>query len=92
VNTSCSTSLIRETCSLVNSEFPDGSKINKAFTYEWRFWTLPELQDALMEAGFSQVVVYWEGADEDGGGNGQWKIDTRGEACAGWVAYIAALK
>ena len=76
----------------IHFEFPDGSKINKAFTYEWRFWTLPELQDALMEAGFSQVVVYWEGADEDGGGNGQWKIDTRGEACAGWVAYIAALK
>ena len=76
----------------IHFEFPDGSKINKAFTYEWRFWTLPELQDALMEAGFSQVVVYWEGTDEDGGGNGQWKIDTRGEACAGWVAYIAALK
>lgn len=76
----------------IHFEFPDGSKINKAFTYDWRFWTLPELQDALMEAGFSRVVVYWEGTDEDGGGNGEWKIDTRGEACAGWVAYIAALK
>ncbi|HIN83385.1 MAG TPA: class I SAM-dependent methyltransferase [Phycisphaerales bacterium] len=76
----------------IHFEFPDGSKINRAFTYDWRFWTLPELQDALVEAGFSRVVVYWEGTNEDGSGNGDWKIDTRGEACAGWVAYIAALK
>jgi len=72
--------------------FPDGSKLNRAFTYEWRLWTLPEIQDILKEAGFDRVVVYWEGTDEDGGGNGEWAIDSRGEACAGWVAYIAALK
>jgi len=76
----------------IHFEFPDGSKIKKAFTYEWRFWTLPEIQDALLEAGFSRVVVYWEGTDEDGDGDGKWSIDTRGEACAGWVAYIAAVK
>lgn len=76
----------------IHFEFPDGSKINKAFTYEWRFWTLPEIQDILLESGFSRVVVYWEGTDEDGEGNGEWAIDRRGEACAGWVAYIAAVK
>jgi len=76
----------------IHFEFPDGSKIKKAFVYEWRFWTLPEIQDVLLEAGFSRVVVYWEGTDEDGDGNGVWKIDGRGEACAGWVAYLAALK
>ena len=76
----------------IHFEFPDGSKINKAFIYEWRFWTLPEIKDVLLEAGFNSVVVYWEGTDEDGGGNGVWKIDERGEACAGWVAYLAAVK
>ena len=76
----------------IHFEFPDGSKINKAFVYEWRFWTLPEIKDVLTEAGFSRVVVYWEGTDEDGDGNGEWSIDERGEACAGWVAYIAAIK
>ncbi|MDP7008036.1 MAG: class I SAM-dependent methyltransferase [Phycisphaerales bacterium] len=76
----------------IHFEFPDGSKIKNAFTYEWRFWTLPEIQDVLVDAGFNRVVVYWEGTDEDGDGNGVWKIDDRGEACAGWVAYIAALK
>ena len=81
-----------EVVNYIHFEFPDGSKIKKAFTYEWRFWTLPEIRDVLMESGFSDVVVYWEGTDEDGDGNGVWKIDNRGEACAGWVAYIAAIK
>lgn len=76
----------------IHFEFPNGSKIKKAFTYEWRFWTLPEIQDVLYEAGFSKVVVYWEGNDENGDGSGVWEIDSVGEACAGWVAYIAAVK
>jgi len=76
----------------IHFEFPDGSKIKKAFTYEWRFWTLPEIKDVLLESGFSKVVVYWEGTDEGGEGDGVWSIDSRGEACAGWVAYIAAVK
>ena len=54
--------------------------------------TLPEIRDVLIDAGFSKVVVYWEGTDEDGEGDGVWAIDDRGEACNGWVAYIAAVK
>ena len=76
----------------IHFEFPDGSRINRAFTYDWRLWTLPEIRDVLIDAGFSKVVVYWEGSDEDGGGNGVWAIDGRGEACNGWVAYIVAIK
>jgi len=76
----------------IHFEFPDGSTIKKAFEYDWRFWTLPEIKDVLTDAGFSKVVVYWEGTDEDGGGNGEWAIDDRGEACAGWVAYIVGVK
>ncbi len=74
----------------IHFEFPDGSKIERAFTYDWRFWTLPEIKDVLLEAGFSAVDVYWEGTDGDGDGDGVWRIDDKGEACAGWVAYIAA--
>ena len=76
----------------IHFEFPNGSKIKRAFTYDWRFWTLPEIQDVLLESGFSKVVVYWEGTNEGGEGDGVWKIDNRGEACAGWVAYVAAMK
>ncbi len=33
----------------IHFKFPDGTKIMKAFTYEWRLWTLPEIQEMLLE-------------------------------------------
>ena len=77
----------------IHFEFPDGSRIRKAFSYDWRIWTLPELQEVLLEAGFKHVGVYWEGTDKKTGeGDGVWKISTRGEACQGWIAYLVAEK
>ena len=52
----------------IHFKFPDGSKIKRAFTYDWRLWTLPELRELLIEAGFARVRVYWEGDDGEGGG------------------------
>ena len=74
----------------IHFQFPDGTKIKNAFTYEWRLWTLPEIQELLIEAGFSSVHVYWEGADEDGDGNGEWSQVTQADADEGWVAYLVA--
>ncbi|MDG2199729.1 MAG: class I SAM-dependent methyltransferase [Phycisphaerales bacterium] len=77
----------------IHFKFPDGTKIKKAFTYEWRLWTLPEIRELLLEAGFSNTVVYWEGTEEDTGeGDGEWAVSERGEACEGWVAYIVGIK
>ena len=76
----------------IHFKFKDGSKINKAFTYEWRLWSLPELTEMLTEAGF-KATVYWEGTDEDTDeGNGIFVPATEGEADAGWIAYIVAEK
>jgi hypothetical protein len=77
----------------IHFRFPDGSEMKRAFTYRWRLWSLPEIQDAMREAGFAKTTVYWEGTDhKTGGGNGVFKPSTRGEACAGWIAYIVAEK
>ncbi len=77
----------------IHFKFPDGSRIKKAFTYEWRFWTLPELQEILLEAGFSKVTVYWEGWDEDEEeGNGVFEPVEEGEADPAWIVYIVAQK
>ena len=71
----------------IHFRFPDGTELNKAFTYEWRLWTLPELQELLIEAGFQSVNVYWEGTieegDEAGEGDGEFKQTRVGEACQG---------
>ncbi|MHC4218933.1 MAG: SAM-dependent methyltransferase [Planctomycetota bacterium] len=77
----------------IHYRFPDGSEIKKAFTYDWRLWTLPEIQELLREAGFREVTVYWEGTDEETGeGNDVFTPTRRGEACQGWIAYLAAEK
>ena len=68
-----------------------GKKHKNVFTYHWRMWTMPELRDLLIEAGFSKTVVYWEGDDEDGSGNGEFEPADDAENCDAWVSYIAAL-
>lgn len=76
----------------IHFKFPDGSELRDAFIYHWRLWTLPEIREMLYDAGFDTVTVYWEGVDEDGEGNGEFTPTTRGDACEGWIAYLAAEK
>ncbi|TVQ30301.1 MAG: class I SAM-dependent methyltransferase [Phycisphaeraceae bacterium] len=76
----------------IHFKFPDGSKMKKAFSYEWRLWSLPELRELLAEAGFSKVTIYWEGADEDGDGNGEFEPVTEAESDPGWICYLVAEK
>jgi SAM-dependent methyltransferase len=77
----------------IDFKFRDGSQLKRAFTYEWRLWTLPELRELLVEAGFQPPVVYWEGTDaKTGGGDGVFKPARRGDPDGGWVAYLAAAK
>ena len=77
----------------IHFAFPDGSRLKKAFTYDWRLWTLPEIRELLDEAGYSKVTVYWEGYDkETGEGTGKYKPATRGDADPGWIVFITAEK
>jgi hypothetical protein len=75
----------------IHFEFPDESRMHRAFSYRWRLWTLPELREILYEAGFSQVDIYWEGTDEKKNeGNGIYMPSEVGDADPGWVCYIVA--
>lgn len=71
----------------------DGEKKRKdVFTYDWRMWSIPEIREAMEEAGFSKTMVYWEGTGKDGEGNGEFTPAEKGEDCAGWIAYVVGLK
>lgn len=71
----------------------EGLRMDRAFAYHWRLWTLPEITELLQEAGFSTVDVYWEGTDEETGeGNDIYTASREGTADAGWVCYIVAQK
>lgn len=68
-----------------------GKKHENVFTYHWRMWTMPEIRDILIEAGFSKTVVYWEGEDAEGNGDGEFVPADDVENCDAWVSYVAAL-
>ena len=72
--------------------FPDGSRMMKAFTYDWRLWTPAELTEAFMEAGFREARVYWEGSDSDGDGNGVYRQRRKVDQEDAWVAYVVGIK
>lgn len=74
----------------IHFKFPDGTKMREAFSYDWRLWTLPEIRELLAEAGFSKSTVYWEGSDEDGDGNDEYRPAERGDSDPAWIAYIVA--
>lgn len=76
----------------IHFEFADGSRLERAFSYNWRLWTLPETRELLAEAGFSRVIVYWQKFDDNDQPTGEFYPAERGEADASWICYIAALK
>lgn len=72
---------------------PKGEKkMAKAFSYDWRMWSIPEIREAMESAGFSKTHVYWEGTNKDGEGDGVFSKVEVGEECEAWVAYIVAEK
>ncbi|HSP06527.1 MAG TPA: class I SAM-dependent methyltransferase [Acidobacteriota bacterium] len=69
--------------------FPDGSKMRDAFVYDWRLWTLPELREALEDAGFRNQHILWETMDSRTGmGNGRMRRVERGRMEGAWYAMI----
>ncbi|WP_369156956.1 class I SAM-dependent methyltransferase [Candidatus Thiodiazotropha sp. LNASS1] len=76
----------------IHFDFEDGSRMERAFSYDWRLWSLPEIHELLDEVGFSKVTFYWQGFDEDGEPDGVFLPVREGEADAGWICYITAEK
>lgn len=77
----------------IHFRFKDGSEMNRAFSYKWRFWMLPEVRELLEEAGFSRVDIYWEGTDpKTGEGNDVFRIRRQAPGDPAWICYVVAVK
>lgn len=76
----------------IHFRFPDGSEMTDAFEYHWRLWMIPEVRDLLLDCGFKNVEVWWEGADEDGEPDGDFQVNEEGDTAPAWVAYITAYR
>ncbi|MBP6261320.1 MAG: class I SAM-dependent methyltransferase, partial [Chromatiaceae bacterium] len=74
----------------IHFAFKDGSRLEQAFSYDWRLWSLPEIRELLAEAGFGRVLCYWQGWDAQGEPDGIFVPVEEGEPEAGWIAYLTA--
>ncbi len=76
----------------IHFKVPGHGSINKAFTYDWRLWTLPELQEILIEAGFSKAEVYLHDFDDEGESDETFRLRKTYENAQGWIAYVVGIK
>lgn len=74
----------------IHFELPDKSRIDKAFTYDWRLWSVQELRELLEEAGFTAVHALWERMDPDGDGTGAYYEPKHCEQMEVWWTYVIA--
>ena len=76
----------------IHFEFPDGSRIKKAFTYDWRLWTIPEIRELLVEAGFTGSEIHTHGWDQDGESDDDYRPRQRFTNEDGWLAYVVGYR
>ena len=73
--------------------FPDGTRMRRVFSYDWRLWSLPEIKEAMLEAGFAGAEIYVEGWDDKRNvSDGVYRLRRRFENQEGWLAYIVGLR
>ncbi len=75
----------------IHFKFHDGGGIRRAFSYAWRTWTIPEIREILLEAGFTNLDLYWESFDKRTGvGNSVFRKVAKAHSSPGWIAFFVA--
>jgi len=75
----------------IHFKFHDGGGIRRAYSYAWRAWSIPEIREILLEAGFKDIDLYWEGFDQRTGfGNSVFRRVEKSKNSPGWIAFFAA--
>jgi hypothetical protein len=73
----------------IHFRVPGAPPLRNAFTYDWRLWSIPELCDAMMDAGFKATEVHDRlGAAVDVYGNVYVKAVEEGELERDYVVYV----
>jgi SAM-dependent methyltransferase len=68
----------------IHFELPGGRRLRRAFTYDWRLWTLPELTELVREAGLDPEVL-WDVAPR---GSTRYVPRRTAGNQGGWIAYV----
>lgn len=73
----------------IHFEFKNGKRWKNAFSYDFRLYSLAEVQDSLSAAGFANIQVLWD-HEEDENAATDFRPATRADNCPSWIAYIVA--
>jgi hypothetical protein len=84
--------LTHESFFSISFNLSNGKKLSRAFTYDWRTWSMPELKDLLLESGFKRVDVYWEKEDRNENPTGEFYRTEKEEPLRCWIAFLVASK
>lgn len=74
----------------IHFEFKGGKTWKRAFTYDWRMYSPPEICDALEAAGFHNIEVFWDFADSEKTSDFRPASNVKVENCPGWIFYVIA--
>ncbi|MAE65650.1 MAG: hypothetical protein CMJ18_15385 [Phycisphaeraceae bacterium] len=70
----------------------DGTRIDRAFRYDWRLWSIAELTELLRTAGFARAEVWCDRYEPGRGRDGVFRPVRRMPACEDWVAYVVGVR
>lgn len=77
----------------IHFELKGGHRMEDAFTYDWRLWTIPELRELLRRAGFADTGVYWVMDDEDDeDAGGYYALTETATNDESWLCYVVGMK
>lgn len=76
----------------ISFKLASGERFNNVFEYDWRIWTIPEVREALEDAGFSKSYVYWEIEDDDGDPTGEYEAVEEADNDDTWICYVVGKK
>jgi SAM-dependent methyltransferase len=68
-------------------------RYNNAFRYDWRLWTLPELCQTMLQAGFRQATIWCDRYDPTSGiSDGIYRSTRTIPNRRDWVAYVVGAR
>jgi SAM-dependent methyltransferase len=71
----------------IHFRFDDGRWMRRAFSYDWRFWTLPEIRESMFAAGFRTADVLLETWQDDRA-TPTFRLRRAFENQTSWLVYV----
>jgi SAM-dependent methyltransferase len=76
----------------IHFDLPGGRRLRRAFRYDWRLWSLPEVRELLAEAGFRSSEVHLLDAGDAAADDDVYRRREHFRNRETWLAIVAGVK